>query len=405
MRSSSSKTILFTLLLLVNMVALIAPQVSAQGEGWLSGWDHRTGLTITGATGAGTDYQIFLNVTYDSEMQSDFDDFRFTDDDGITLLDYWIEEYTASDFAYVWVEVKDDLDTDQMIWMYWGNDGVSTTSNGNDTFIFFDDFEYNGFPNSTKWEQIGSENDITCNGHDLVCTGTGGTQEGYGGNWGSSIVGTTMRYRWNSTSGNTVGHDYGLFDIDNKGDTVNDTIYLYGNINANYSTLYTRNGATPASDAGFGPHSQTEDIVWAFNWYDDGTRKVDVYQNRTDLAWNDSGASIPDGDVELVPYFGNGVNTYYVHWVFVAKYEVAVTVHWVYWQEFDSIDFYFPVRWSVEIQFGYDAFFIFLGLIMIPVSTMYLVKGGRKEMSTDKLFFGLVIFAVGLGLLIGGIMP
>jgi len=243
----------------------MTPKVYAAGEGWLSGWNYRQGITITGSSGAGTDYQVPINVTYESSMQTDFDDLRITDDGGITLLDFWIEEYIASTFAYLWVEVRDNLDTDQVIFLYWGNGAVSTTSNGNNTFIFFDDFEYSGYPDSAKWDKVGSTSNMICNGHDLVATGTGGTQEFYGGLYGSSTVGTTMHFRWNSTSGNTVGHEYGLFDIDNVGSYPNDTIYVYGNINDAYNTLYCRNDATPATDGGYGTYSETIDLVWSFN--------------------------------------------------------------------------------------------------------------------------------------------
>lgn len=75
------------------------------------------------------------------------------------------------------------------------------------------------------------------------------------------------------------------------------------------------------------------------------------------------------------------------------------------WQEANYAEFILRVKWSPEIQFGYDAIFIFLGLVMIPASTMYLARGGRKAMSTDKLFYGLVIFFLGIGFLIGGILP
>jgi len=50
-----------------------------------------------------------------------------------------------------------------------------------------------------------------------------------------------------------------------------------------------------------------------------------------------------------------------------------------------------------------DVLLIFLGLIMIPLSTLYLVKGGRSEMSSDKLFYGLIAFAIGWALFLGGI--
>jgi len=52
-----------------------------------------------------------------------------------------------------------------------------------------------------------------------------------------------------------------------------------------------------------------------------------------------------------------------------------------------------------------NGFFIFLGLIMIPASSLYLVRGGKSEMSTTKLFYVLVVFFIGWALLIGGIMP
>jgi len=75
------------------------------------------------------------------------------------------------------------------------------------------------------------------------------------------------------------------------------------------------------------------------------------------------------------------------------------------WLFINSAGFIFPVEWDPAAQFGFDSFFIFLGLIMIPTSTVYLVRGGRNEASHDKLFWGLVIFVVGWGLLIGGILP
>ena len=67
--------------------------------------------------------------------------------------------------------------------------------------------------------------------------------------------------------------------------------------------------------------------------------------------------------------------------------------------------FVFPVDWHPVAIFGYDAFFVFLGLIMIPFSTMYLVKGGRKELSMDKVFYFLILFMLGWAFFIGGIMP
>ena len=140
------------------------PVDSHQSAAWLSGWEYRKSHEIIGSTGAGINYQIRLHVEYgsgtdsgdtvylNSHTRSDFGDVRFTDDDGTTKLDYWIEKYTPGDDAIFWVEVGDSLGVDQTIYIYYGNDGEVTTSSGVATFLFFDDFE--GALDTTKWETV-----------------------------------------------------------------------------------------------------------------------------------------------------------------------------------------------------------------------------------------------------------
>ncbi len=52
-----------------------------------------------------------------------------------------------------------------------------------------------------------------------------------------------------------------------------------------------------------------------------------------------------------------------------------------------------------------DFFFILVGLIMIPVSTLYLVRGGRDKLGNNKVFYFLLIFFMGWAFILGGIMP
>jgi len=140
---------------------------SADGETWLTGWAYRQKLTIIGQDGAGIDYPIMVPFNYDatgvtgevnfsSNSETDFDDIRFTDNDGETLLDHWIEEETASDDGTSWVEVFDDLDTTQSIYIYYGNSSVACTSSGTNTFLFFDDFEDNTLDSWTVTEALWS---------------------------------------------------------------------------------------------------------------------------------------------------------------------------------------------------------------------------------------------------------
>jgi len=130
---------------------------------WLSGWAYRKSHVVDAAPGAGTNYQVKITVHYGSgtddkdnvylsgHSQFDFKDIRFTDDTATNLLDYWIESKVDSDSAVVWVEVSKDLSSsNQTIYIYYGNSLVSTTSNGTNTFLFFDDFnDYTINPN--KW--------------------------------------------------------------------------------------------------------------------------------------------------------------------------------------------------------------------------------------------------------------
>jgi len=104
------------------------------------GWSRRAPVTINNSVSALTDFQVRVDVTYDADMQPDFDDIRFKDSDGSTELSHWRESYTASASAIFWVKVPSVPSGNKTIYMYYGNAAASSASNGNATFIFFDDF-------------------------------------------------------------------------------------------------------------------------------------------------------------------------------------------------------------------------------------------------------------------------
>ncbi|RDE12690.1 MAG: hypothetical protein C4K49_09815 [Candidatus Thorarchaeota archaeon] len=133
---------------------------------WLFGWSFRKSHTIEGSTGAGPDYQIRIVAHYgsgndsgadvylDHKSQADFDDIRFTDEDGLTLLQYWMEEAAVSDQAVFWVRIGDNLNFTVHIYVYYGNYVCSSISNGFATLIFFEDFE-SGVLSPARWEDPG----------------------------------------------------------------------------------------------------------------------------------------------------------------------------------------------------------------------------------------------------------
>ena len=142
-----SLPIVFLIVSLLLIVGVQIPSVKAEPV-WLIGWDYRKSHVINSAPGAGTDYQIKIIVHYGSGTDSgenvyssnhcktDFGDIRFTDNDKTTLLDYWMEEKTDSDNATFWVEVADSLSSsDCTIYVYYGKNDATTTSNGTDTWV------------------------------------------------------------------------------------------------------------------------------------------------------------------------------------------------------------------------------------------------------------------------------
>ena len=139
--------------------------VESTVDSWLPGWKYRKSHNITGAAGAGSNYQIPFKVHYSAgtdlgmdvycgeNCSQDFSDIRFTGSDEQTTFDYWIETMVSSDYAVFWVNVAENLEQSVTVFMYYGNEYATTQSNGIATCEFFEDFS--SPLNSTKWNHTG----------------------------------------------------------------------------------------------------------------------------------------------------------------------------------------------------------------------------------------------------------
>lgn len=72
----------------------------------------------------------------------DFTDIRFTKNDGINLLDYFIELFVSGEYAIIWVKIDSipaspDSTT---IYIYYNNPSAASNSNATNTFIYYNDF-------------------------------------------------------------------------------------------------------------------------------------------------------------------------------------------------------------------------------------------------------------------------
>lgn len=124
--------------------------------GWLNGWRHRKSITLSRASGAVTNYQMKILVGESSGASgetvdcaglclSTFADIRFTNSDGETLLNYWIESITGTtpnQLATVWVKFDSIGTSDTTFYMYYENAAATSASNFGGTFSSSDDFEW-----------------------------------------------------------------------------------------------------------------------------------------------------------------------------------------------------------------------------------------------------------------------
>jgi len=172
-------TVLITFL--TSLFGIIPVEASSW---WNSSWSYRKQHNITGSSaGNQTDYQMSIivingtgtdsgaTVYIDNKGRSDFGDIRFTWYNSTSgeeqECDYWIEKNYTGYNATFWVEIPFISNvTDNMIYIYYGNSDATTTSNGDNTFVFYDDFDDQTW--SDKWTKKEGGGDwlITYPSHD-----------------------------------------------------------------------------------------------------------------------------------------------------------------------------------------------------------------------------------------------
>ncbi len=128
----------------------------------LAGWSYRRPITINNTANSNnlTDYQVLVTLNTQSlisagKMRSDCGDIRFTDSNGSTLLNYWIESGCNTASTKIWIKVPSiPANSTKTIYVYYGNPSATSLSNGDATFLFFDDFLGTSL-DATKWTTTG----------------------------------------------------------------------------------------------------------------------------------------------------------------------------------------------------------------------------------------------------------
>lgn len=121
-----------------------------------SSWGKRAPIFInnTGNATILTNYQVSLNVTYDSDMNANFSDLRIVNDTGLEIP-LWNEKIVNGNYATMWfnaTNIPASVWTNDTYYLYYNNSFATTASNGNNTFISYLDFENTseGFSSGTS---------------------------------------------------------------------------------------------------------------------------------------------------------------------------------------------------------------------------------------------------------------
>ena len=112
---------------------------------WNASWSRKRPIHINNTGGSAlTDYQVMLNITYDSDMNSDFSDIRIVNETSGETVPYWIEDKVDGSWCKIWFNasyIPANSWCNDTYYLYYGNPSASSASDGDATFEFFDDFD------------------------------------------------------------------------------------------------------------------------------------------------------------------------------------------------------------------------------------------------------------------------
>ena len=399
------------------------------GADWLEGYDYRTEIYLNGSTGAGTDYVLKWRVEYgfgsdtgqiiycDKHCQMDFGDIRWTEDDGTTELSYYRDEYTSTGTAPLYtdvdatfyVRISADLDSDQLIYIYYGTSGTSTTTSyGRNTF-----YEWLDASDTYGW----TKSDIEVSNYgdylrfynpDFELTGKAQRYDlSYPADQWRMLVrmktislgGYDRTYIWN-VDGNQNNR---FTEFMGPAAGISQAYYYYWNGSQTQGLSWTEGDeyvvqmTVDESDSSAGVDYQ----VWYSGMTTHGLYQSNEFRYGSPIAADGivigdiGGSAFVDARVKYFAIMPNLDNE-----PFAKDYGIEEGS-----SEFTTSTTTTTTTTLISESWGFQTSFVILGLIMIPASGLYLVHGGKDAMSRDKLYYVLVIFFIGWALLIGGIMP
>lgn len=150
-------TMIFLLIILsIGLITMLSSFSSAVW--WSTNWTYEKPITLyTNDSQSRGNLSVFLNVTWNNHMNSNFSDIRIIASDGTTALNYWFynNTYYTNNSVGIWFHLNENISsaTNLTLYMYYGNKNAILLSDINKTFDWADDF--NGNIDLGKWNKNG----------------------------------------------------------------------------------------------------------------------------------------------------------------------------------------------------------------------------------------------------------
>ncbi|RKR82285.1 gliding motility-associated-like protein [Mucilaginibacter gracilis] len=132
----------------------------------LTGWLYKAPITVSNSNGSAlADFQVSITLNTQAlisagKMNAAGNDIRFVDG-SCTNLPYWIESGINTANTIIWVKVNSvPANGTNTIYCYYGNSAAAAATDGNATFMLFDDFD-GGTLDASKWTAYGSPYSIS----------------------------------------------------------------------------------------------------------------------------------------------------------------------------------------------------------------------------------------------------
>jgi hypothetical protein len=121
---------------------------------WFPGWQCRAPIAVVNPNSMNlTNFSMPILIPYDSDMNANFSDLRFTQHVGSDIFEipYWLETVSPSTQAKAWLKAPYLTSAgDSTIYMYYSNPTSDPVSDPNTALAFYDDFEGTTL-NTTRW--------------------------------------------------------------------------------------------------------------------------------------------------------------------------------------------------------------------------------------------------------------